>query len=111
MIDSYEPFIPIVIDFYGYIVGCDLTTYIATPLGIMHLRLRKRRSGREFVIEAEITQFKYFLDSKINDFSATVDMRSDGDEYRIIQSKRYPRDNALWQQLERLISNTIIVNE
>jgi hypothetical protein len=99
------------IDFYGRIIGTDIETEIATSIGLMGCILRRRLSGKEIVIEADLWQSGHHLrESSFTTFRAVVSMRREGRQWRIIDHA-YRGVNQLWIELENIVSNLIAVNE
>lgn len=98
-------------NYFGYGYPSRFETEIMTPEGMAKCTMQRIRIGTEDVIEVNMWRSYQFLESGITAFCAGVYMFWNGKEYKI--KRRLPADytNPFWLQLEKTISNTILINE
>ena len=99
------------LDSYGYLLECRLDEQLTTSRGVVDCVLRRKKFGEEMVIEADLYQRKEFLGASFTSFSSAAYLCWDGCRYRIIDIQKRGTNNPFWMELERLISNLIVVNE
>ena len=97
------------LDYYGYLAGARIDTELATSAGIVDCILRRKLYDNELVIEADLWRTDREKALAITLFRASVLMRPDGQRYRVTGALSNACD--YWRELERLISDLIVVNE
>ena len=104
--------VPYELDYYGFIVGAELTDNFQTELGLMECRLKRRIHNNQFIIEADLRQSANMIgiENTYTTFSAGLEMKKQGDRY-VIETRAYKNVNDLWRQIEIQISNLILINE
>lgn len=94
----------------AYICGVRLDTIITASIGEIQCTIT--RTGKEGVFDVDLWQGAPFMDglNTYTTFRAAVSFRLEGEQYKIIRRKASQYNNALWLELETIISNVIVIN-
>lgn len=97
-------------NYYGKLVDTETVERVATSIGVIELKLYWKFLHDELLICADMWQGDTMHGSGVTTFRATVHMRYESGQYRII-SDEYRGCNAFWVELEGVIQRAIDVNE
>ena len=79
--------------------------------GFIECKLTRTKWQGKEAVYADMWQSMDFLGGSFTSFRAAVWLLWDGKKYNIVDPKGYKNANSFWIELERQLSNTIIVNE
>ena len=86
-------------------------THLHTSQGIVQCTLRKLNWHGCEVVNVQLYRQEKHLESTYTAFCAGVYVEWKDNQYKICQPSRNPYTSAYWQELEKLISNIIVINE